>query len=93
VVSIPLAFGLGFINPSLSSLISKSVSAKEQGSTMGISQGLGSLARATGPFLGLLTFGISIELPYLIAATISMLLLLLNWELFFHKNSQQKRTL
>jgi MFS transporter, DHA1 family, tetracycline resistance protein len=73
-LAIPLAFGFGLINPSLSSLISKSATAQEQGSTLGISQGLGSLARAAGPFCGLLTFSIRPQLPYLIASGISVLL-------------------
>src|SRR4051812_15798619 len=40
VVAIPLAFGNSLINPSLSALISQSVSAREQGTTLGLSQGL-----------------------------------------------------
>jgi DHA1 family tetracycline resistance protein-like MFS transporter len=72
--AIPVALGSSLINPSIASLISKSVSPKEQGATLGLSQGLGSLARATGPFLGLLTFAIKPELPYAIASGISILL-------------------
>lgn len=75
IVAIPLAFGSGLINPSLSSLISKSASAREQGSTLGLSQGLASLARAAGPFCGLLTFAVQPELPYWIASSISFALL------------------
>jgi multidrug resistance protein len=74
LLAIPLALGSSFINPSLSALISKSVSSKEQGSTLGLSQGLGSLARATGPFCGLLTFAIRPELPYIIASILSVIM-------------------
>jgi multidrug resistance protein len=77
ILALPIALGSALINPSLSSLISRSASAREQGETMGLSQGLGSLARATGPFCGLLTFAIQPELPYLIASVISVLLLVL----------------
>jgi len=79
VMSIPIALGSGLINPSLSALISKSANTQSQGSTLGLSQGLGSLARATGPFCGLLTFAVQPELPYLIACTISLSLLLLSF--------------
>ena len=77
LLAIPIALGSSLVNPSLSALISKNASTHEQGSTLGISQGLGSLARATGPFLGLLSFGLSPELPYLFASGISFILFLL----------------
>lgn len=82
-LAIPIAIGSALINPSLSALISKSASASEQGSTLGLSQGLGSLARATGPFCGLLTFAIRPEYPYLIASLISVLLLGMILRVFF----------
>lgn len=75
-LAIPMALGVGLVTPSLSALISKSVGAQEQGSTLGLSQGLGSLARAAGPFCGLMTFGIRPDLPFMIAGTLSTLLLL-----------------
>ncbi|MGZ3707295.1 MAG: MFS transporter [Bdellovibrionota bacterium] len=68
---VPMAFGSGLINPSLGALTSRSVGPKEQGVTMGVSQGLGSLARALGPFCGLLTFALDYRLPYAIAASIA----------------------
>ncbi len=71
-LALPLAIGSSLINPSLSALISQSVSAREQGSTLGLSQGLASLARATGPFCGLLTFAVKPDLPYLVATLISI---------------------
>jgi DHA1 family tetracycline resistance protein-like MFS transporter len=81
-LAIPVALGSSLINPSISSLISKCASPKEQGATLGLSQGLGSLARATGPFMGLLTFAIKPELPYAIASGISVLLLFMCLKLF-----------
>jgi MFS family permease len=74
---LPMAIGSSLINPTLSALISKSANAREQGSTLGLSQGLGSLARAFGPFCGLLTFAITPEIPYVISGTIYLLLFLI----------------
>jgi DHA1 family tetracycline resistance protein-like MFS transporter len=68
LMMIPMALGRSMIDPSMSSLISKSAHMDAQGETFGISQGLGSLARATGPFCGLLTFNIAYYLPFLIAS-------------------------
>ena len=85
---IPLALGSGLIMPTLSSLISKSVGEQEQGATLGLSQGLGSLARAAGPFIGLLAFGFQPFLPYLMASFIvisSVLLLIAAHQKFLKK--------
>lgn len=70
LIVLPMAVGSSLINPSLSSLISKAANAQEQGSTLGVSQGLGSLARALGPFCGLMTFAVAPQIPYLISSTI-----------------------
>ncbi len=90
-ISIPLALGSGLINPTLSALISKSVGAREQGVTMGLSQGLGSLARALGPFCGLLTFAVKPQLPYLIASSISIGLLILCTRVFSTRHTSSDR--
>ena len=74
---IPMTVGSALLNPSLSSLISKSAPASEQGATMGLSQGLASLARAGGPFLGLLTFGIHAFYPFAIACVVSLALFII----------------
>jgi DHA1 family tetracycline resistance protein-like MFS transporter len=47
-----LAIGSGFNNPSVSSLISRISSADEQGSILGVSQSVSSLARIVGPLVG-----------------------------------------
>ncbi len=65
---IPIAIGSALINPTISALISKNAQANEQGAVLGLSQGLGSLARAFGPFLGLITFGILPHIPFWIAS-------------------------
>lgn len=46
-----VAVGMGVSNPSIPSLISKRTPAHMQGQTLGLSQSLGALARAIGPFL------------------------------------------
>ncbi len=81
LIVLPMAIGSSLINPSLSSLISKAASAQEQGSTLGVSQGLGSLARALGPFCGLMTFTVAPEIPYLISCSIYAALLFLGAQL------------
>ena len=44
-----LALGMGFNSPSLLSSISQLADPRDQGSTLGVSQSLGSLARIIGP--------------------------------------------
>lgn len=64
-----MAFGSGINSPSLTSIISKSVTADEQGGTMGLALSLGSLARVVGPLWGGFTFGvIGYTAPYWTAA-------------------------
>lgn len=78
LLTIPMALGSALINPCLSAMVSKSAAATEQGSVLGVASGLSSLARATGPFFGLLTFAIDPSVPYLTASLISLLLLLVS---------------
>ena len=77
LIILPLSIGTALLNPSINALISRSASATEQGATLGLAQGLGSLARALGPFCGLLTFQIHHSIPYFIAAFIEFGLLLM----------------
>ncbi|MBZ5535912.1 MAG: MFS transporter [Acidobacteriia bacterium] len=51
-VLLSLGIGAGITNPSLSSFISLSTEATEQGSVLGMSQSLSSLARILGPIWG-----------------------------------------
>ena len=78
ITAIPLALGSGFINPSLSSLVSKRSGIAEQGAIIGLKEGMSSLARILGPFIGLMAFGISPELPFYIGAG-TVFLLALVW--------------
>lgn len=72
LLMVPLTIGSSLINPTLSSLISKSADATEQGAILGLSQGLSSLARAFGPMFGLTTFAILPSIPYWVGGTISL---------------------
>jgi MFS family permease len=59
------AIGSSLVNPSLSSLISRSTHADRQGGTMGITQGIGALGRVLGPPTGTAMFQwISPAAPY-----------------------------
>ncbi len=70
---LPLAsLGAGLCMPSLSSLISRSARADEQGAALGAFQGIGSLARVIGPFTAELAVGAwGVAAPPLGAAALS----------------------
>jgi MFS transporter, DHA1 family, tetracycline resistance protein len=67
---IPLALGSSLFSPSLMSLISKQATEDEQGLILGLSQSLGSLARALGPSLGLWLIAGWLEAPFMLAAMV-----------------------
>jgi predicted MFS family arabinose efflux permease len=46
---LPLAFGSGLFSPSVTSLISRSARAEDQGGTLGIGQSAAALGRIAGP--------------------------------------------
>jgi DHA1 family tetracycline resistance protein-like MFS transporter len=73
-----LALGLGFTNPSLSSLISLAAARDSQGSTLGLSQSAASLARILGPaWAGLLFAQLGRNWPFISGAAIMAVVLLL----------------
>ena len=84
-----VSIGSAFIHPVLSSLISQRADASEQGMTLGVSSSLGSLARATGPFLGLASFSLFPPLPYWISSSIAGMSFLLI--LRFKKNQMERK--
>jgi MFS transporter, DHA1 family, tetracycline resistance protein len=63
-------FGFAFVNPSVSSLVSRRADPARQGEVQGVSQSFASLGRILGPFLGSVLFQISPSrvLPYVAAA-------------------------
>ncbi|MCM0606770.1 MAG: MFS transporter [Xanthomonadaceae bacterium] len=75
LICIPWAIGSGLINPTISSLTSKSAGPSEQGQALGLSQAMGSLGRVLGPFMGLTLFQNRYYLPGVIAAAMSLLAL------------------
>ncbi|MCK6524667.1 MFS transporter [Myxococcota bacterium] len=79
-VLVALAVFNGFLNPSLSALISKGASASEQGAVLGTNQSLSALARATGPVLGGLLFSrVAMPASFLTAAGLLLASTALAW--------------
>jgi len=78
LILLPLSLGRSLIDPTLSSLVSQAASARDQGSTFGTFQGLNSLARVLGPALGVWMFEQDVQLPFLAAAGVSVLVFLLS---------------
>ncbi|WP_291007838.1 MFS transporter [Ferrovibrio sp.] len=67
-----------FINPSLSSLISRAAGIDQQGLVLGMSQSMAALGRVLGPLQGGWLFqAVSIEAPYLVCGVLLLLTLLL----------------
>ena len=52
-----LSLGIGMVMPSLSSLVSRSAAADQQGMALGAFQGISSLARIVGPFAAEVALG------------------------------------
>jgi MFS family permease len=88
VLLIPLAFvafGSGFVNPSLTSLISQHAEPGEMGETIGASQGMSGLARILGPLAAGILYGkasgalfpLDPGRPYLVAGIVMTLAFLL----------------
>lgn len=69
--SLMMAIGSALFSPSINSLISRHAGTNEQGEMLGVNQGMGSLARALGPVLAGYLFGISVGLPYYVAAVMT----------------------
>ena len=69
-----LALGMGFNSPSILSAISQLADARDQGSTLGVSQSLGSLARIIGPLWGGWVFDqFGIGFPFVTSAGVMLL--------------------
>jgi DHA1 family tetracycline resistance protein-like MFS transporter len=72
IVLAMLAIGSSMNRPPLFGLLSRLTSATEQGATIGVAQGAGSLARILGPIFAGTLFEISPAIPYLICAVLSI---------------------
>jgi MFS family permease len=77
-----LSIGMGAMQPSLNSLISRRAGTDEQGEVMGIAQSVGSLARVLGPIIaGALFEAFGRNSPFLWGAVLVGGALLLSWRL------------
>lgn len=73
-----LALGFGLTFPSVSALISLNTSRDGQGEIIGITQGMGSLARVVGPIVaGFLFVNVGIQWPYYMSALVGFIALLI----------------
>lgn len=77
VALVLLGTGQALTVPALQSLVSRAAAAEEQGSTLGVTQGFSSLARAIGPALGGLLFGIAHAYPFWCGAAVMAVCFLL----------------
>jgi MFS family permease len=82
-----LSIGSSLTRPPVFGLISILTPAHEQGATIGVAQGAGSLARIVGPVFAATLFDKHPALPYLICAALSLLAGVIAWQ-FLHKPSQ-----
>jgi MFS transporter, DHA1 family, tetracycline resistance protein len=77
-----LALGMGAMQPSLNSLISRRAGADEQGGILGVAQSVGSLARVLGPMIaGSLFAGLGRSSPFLWGTLLVFLSLCVAWRL------------
>jgi MFS transporter, DHA1 family, tetracycline resistance protein len=77
-----LALGMGMMQPSLNSLISRRAGADEQGEVMGVAQSIGSLSRVLGPIIaGALFEAFGRNSPFLWGALLVAGALVVGWRL------------
>lgn len=75
-----LALGMGAMQPSLSSLISRRAGGEEQGEVMGVAQSVGSLSRVLGPIVaGALFTELGRSSPFLWGAALIAAALAVGW--------------
>ncbi len=77
-----LALGMGAMQPSLNSLISRRAAAEEQGEVMGVAQSVASLSRVLGPLLaGALFAGLGRNSPFLCGMILVLAAAAVAWRL------------
>lgn len=81
IIMILIGYGLGFTNPNVNSLISRSSPKSMQGGIFGITQALGSLARILGPLMSAPLFRTSPSAPYLLGAGLLLIPAVAAWSL------------
>ena len=73
-----LALGMGLMQPSLNSLISRQAGEEEQGEVMGVTQSVGSLSRVLGPFAAGFSFAaLGRDSPYFLGVVLVVIPLFL----------------
>lgn len=72
-----IAIGTGIFNPSLMSLLSRTVGPEKQGKTMGQGQALSALGRVVGPATSGILFERWLGLPFLISGSLALICLAL----------------
>jgi MFS family permease len=70
-----MAIGSALVTPTMNSLLSQSADGASQGAVLGLSQSASSLARITGPLVGMSLYGLRHELPYVTAGIIGLVCL------------------
>jgi len=71
---IPVALGSGISNPNLMALLSRHGGRARQGGTLGLSQGVASLARAVSPPVGGLLYDIGAPVPFIAGAVLFLII-------------------
>jgi len=77
-----VALAYGCVSPSILSLLSASVSPREQGNILGLNQSISSLGRVIGPVLGGFLYSFDFHLPYFGGAFIIVLALLFIFDIY-----------
>jgi len=78
------SIGSSLTRPPVFGMISMLAPAHEQGATMGVAQGVGSLARIVGPIFAASLFVLNAPLPYLICGTLCLLTALVAMQYLTH---------
>jgi multidrug resistance protein len=82
-----LSVGTSLTRPPVFGLLSNLAPANEQGATIGVAQGVGSLARIVGPIFALMLYGRRPALPYVICGGLAIFTGLFAWQFLCRKNS------
>jgi MFS family permease len=83
VSTVLIAVGVGIINTAVPGFISLMTSAERQGSTLGVTQSIGSIARIFGPVIGgYITEAYSVQLSFYISGVFLLIPLIIGCRLF-----------
>jgi MFS family permease len=88
--SVLLAVGSGMTTPALTSLLSRSAHADQQGAMLGLGQSMSALGRVAGPAMAGLMFEFSIGLPFLVGGTLTALAALVAFGISGHVGANMR---